>query len=132
MAHDVPQQPNGSPHDALQRLLDPVLNHYVVAALAVVWLLTVLGISVLVFGSLLLVHPITSANLTPTVYLFHLWVAVNALIFLQAALTGVVFERAPMRLSPAVRQALARQATRRPGAGWRAAWTGIWAGSYFA
>lgn len=131
MEHDFPQPPSGPPHDALQRLLRPVLDPRVEAALVVLWLLTIIAMLVHFFVLAVFIHPFTLASFTPEVYLFHLWMAVSALIFLHVAFMSLVHARAPMRLSPVLLRALARYASRRPGGDWRAAWTGIWAALYF-
>ncbi|HEX8994829.1 MAG TPA: hypothetical protein VF812_02230 [Ktedonobacterales bacterium] len=129
MEHEVPPPPSHPPHDTLQRLLRPALDPRLGAVLVVLWPLTLGATLALVLVSLLF-SP-TLAILTPTVYLFHLWMAVTTLIFLRGAIISPVSERSPMRLSPALLRALAQQAPRRPGADWRAAWTGVWFAVYF-
>lgn len=128
MQHEVSQQSSSPPHDALQRLLRLMLNDYLGAALVALWPLILIAMLVLCFVSLSLS---TLATLAPFFYLFHLWMAVTALIFLRVAIVSLVHERSPMRLSPALRRAFTRQPARRPGSGWRAAWTGIWGAIYF-
>ncbi len=122
-------QPTSPPHDGLQRLLQ-VLS-LVIAALALLWVLSPLAMLVLLFVPLMFVHPFRLAILTPAMYLLHFWFAASALIFLLSSFTAIVYERAPERLSPAQLRVLARQPTWRPGSGWRAAWTGIWSAIYF-